>query len=208
MKKLMIACLLLLALTSTVICAHAAESVVAFADGSGFAAGDTVTVDLKKTAENVMNSSGVTSDMYNAALEGNMDVTWRCSNGSDKYGSTITWTAEDVGKEYMCRVTFYSDKECTQFVDYVSGPVFTVAEAAAPTDPTPKPSDSASDPAPKPSDSASDPENSAVDTQKAEPAPSETKENSELGWNIVAVVLGVLVACMSVTIVVLLTKKF
>ena len=127
MKKIISVCLLLAVLMSSVVCVYAADSKVAFTSGSGFAVGDTVTVDLKKTAQNVMDAPDVTSDMYNAALEGNMDVMWRCSNGPDKTGKTVTWTDDDYNKEYVCRVGFYSDKACTQFIDYVDSQPFTVA---------------------------------------------------------------------------------
>ena len=89
-------------------------------------------MDLTKTAQNVMSSGSVTSDMYNAALEKNMDVMWKCSNGPDKYGTSVTWTEEDVGREYVCRVTFYSDKACTEFIDYIQSSTFIISGAQPP----------------------------------------------------------------------------
>ena len=52
-------------LMTSVICVQAAGSQVAFT--GEFKVGGTVSVDMTKTAQNVMNSPGVTSDMYNAA---------------------------------------------------------------------------------------------------------------------------------------------
>ena len=84
MKKFICAMLLMSLVLSLAICALAAGDTVAFTASSSFQKGGTATVDLVQTAQNVMSSGSVTSDMYNAALEKNMDVTWRCSNGPDK----------------------------------------------------------------------------------------------------------------------------
>ena len=111
MKKIICTIMLLAILMTSVICVQAAGSQVTFT--GEFKVGGTVSVDMTKTAQNVMNSPSVTSDMYNAAMEKNMDVMWKCSNGPDKKGSPITWTAEDAGKEYICRVGFYADKAKT-----------------------------------------------------------------------------------------------
>ena len=136
MRKILCLCLLLAVLASSALCVSAADSKVAFTSGSSFAVGGTVTVDMTKTAQNVMNSPSVTSDMYNAAMEKNMDVMWRCSNGPDKTGATITWTAADAGKEYVCRVSFYSDSERKEFVDYIDGAPFVVSGGVTATIPT------------------------------------------------------------------------
>ena len=117
MKKLMSIFIVLAMLLSSVICVQAAEAQVVFAGGSVFSVGGTATVDLTKTAQSVMSSTDASSAMYKAAQAGNMDVMWKCSNGSDKTGSPITWAAADAGKEYVCRVGFYSDNSRTEFVD-------------------------------------------------------------------------------------------
>ena len=131
MKKIICTIMLLAILMTSVICVQAAGSQVAFT--GEFKVGGTVCVDMTKTAQNVMNSPSVTSDMYNAALEGNMTVLWKCANGLDKYGQSITWTADDVGKEYFCRINFYSDKECSNFVGYTDGDPVTITALQKPT---------------------------------------------------------------------------
>ena len=125
MKKIICTIMLLAILMTSVICVQAAGSQVAFT--GEFKVGGTVSVDMTKTAQNVMNSPGVTSDLYNAALEKNMDVMWKCSNSSNKYGSPVTWTAEDAGKEYVCRIEFYADQEKTQFIDYIDSDPFVIS---------------------------------------------------------------------------------
>ena len=125
MKKIICTIMLLAILMTCVICVQAAGSQVAFT--GEFKVGGTVSVDMTKTAQNVMNSPSVTSDMYNAAMEKNMDVMWKCSNGPDKKGSPITWTAEDAGKEYICRVGFYADKAKTEFIDYIDSDPFVIS---------------------------------------------------------------------------------
>ena len=134
MKKIICTIMLLAILMSCVICVQAAGSQVAFT--GEFKVGGTVSVDMTKTAQNVMNSPSVTSDMYNAAMEKNMDVMWKCSNGPDKKGSPITWTAEDAGKEYVCRVSFYADDALTEFIDYVDSEPFVISGGATATIPT------------------------------------------------------------------------
>lgn len=136
MKKIICVCLLLSMLVSSVICVQAAGSAVKFTGSSQFVVGGTSAVDLKATAQSVMDDGSVTSDMYNAALEQNMSVIWKCSNGPDKTGNSVTWTAEDAGREYVCRVGFYSDKACTEFVDYIDSDTFVIAEQAPQEPPT------------------------------------------------------------------------
>ena len=126
MKRIISICLLLALVLSLSVVVSAAGPNVAFTSSSSFKVGGTATVDITKTCQNVMNSNP-TSDMYNAALEQNVDVMWRCSNGPDKYGNSITWTADDAGKEYVCRVSFFADRAKTEFIDYIDGSVFTVA---------------------------------------------------------------------------------
>ena len=104
----------------------AAGAQVKFTSASTFKVGGSAKVDVLATCSSVMDGNP-TSDMYNAALEQNIDVMWRCSNGPDKYGNPITWTADDAGKEYVCRVSFYADKAKTEFVDYIDSSAFTVA---------------------------------------------------------------------------------
>lgn len=100
---------------------------VVFTSGSKFEAGGTATVDQLATAQAVMDSGSIQADMYNAALEGNMTYQWMCSNGPGKSGQSVTWSADDVGREYFCRVAFFSDSACTQFVDFLDSVVFTVS---------------------------------------------------------------------------------
>ena len=130
MKKLIAMCLLVATLVSMTVFVQAAGPEVKFTSGSTFVAGGSATVDLMATAQTVMKDGSVTSDMYNAALEQNMSVIWRCSNGPDKSGKTAQWSAEDVGREYVCRVSFYSDDACTQFVDYIDSDVFVVSSGS------------------------------------------------------------------------------
>lgn len=101
---------------------------VIFTSDSSFSVGGTATVDKAATAASVLGSNP-TSDMYNAAMEMNMDFVWRCSNGNDKYGQSVTWGAEDAGKEYFCRVGFYADAGKTQFVDYIDSDVVVIGSS-------------------------------------------------------------------------------
>lgn len=126
MRKIISVCLMLALLLSLSVAVVAAGAQVKFTSASTFKVGGTAKVDVLATCQSVMQGNP-TSDMYNAALEQNVDVMWRCSNGPDKYGSPITWTADDAGKEYVCRVSFYADKAKTEFVDYIDSNVFTVA---------------------------------------------------------------------------------
>ena len=133
MKKIICFVMLLAILMSSVIWVYAADSMVVFTSKSKFEVGGTATVDFLKTSEKVMNDPNVMADMYNAALEQDMDVVWRCSNGPDKEGKSVTWTAEDAGKEYVCRVGFYADDALTELVDYIDSDPFVIAGGTAPT---------------------------------------------------------------------------
>lgn len=126
MKKIISVCLLIALLLSTVVCVHATVGKVWFLSESSFQVGGTATVDRYGTAMSIIQDSNATSDLYNAALNFNMSFSWICSNGADKYGESVTWTAADEGKEFVCRVGFYSDSECTDFVDYIDSDPFTI----------------------------------------------------------------------------------
>jgi hypothetical protein len=120
--------LLLTLLLSCAVCVYAdGQTDVIFTSNSSFAVGGTATVDLTKTAQTVLNDDAITSDMYNAALEKNMSVSWICSNGADKKGTSVTWMTEDAGKEYTCRIGFYADKALTEFIGFVDSQPFTVS---------------------------------------------------------------------------------
>ena len=123
MKKIVSICLFVVLLLSMAICVQAAGAQVKFTSGSSFQVGGTATVDEYETAVSILDSDSVSSEMYNAALERNMTYMWKCSNGPDKYGQSVTWTEEDAGREYVCRVSFYSDMDCTMFVDYIDSRV-------------------------------------------------------------------------------------
>ena len=118
MRKIISVCLMLALVLSLPVAVFAAGAQVKFTSASTFKVGGSAEVDVLATCSSVMDGNP-TSDMYNAALEQNIDVMWRCSNGPDKYGNPITWTADDAGKEYVCRVSFYADKAKTEFVDYI-----------------------------------------------------------------------------------------
>lgn len=113
-------------LLSTVICVQAAGGKVWFQSDSSFQVGGTATVDRYATAMSIIQSGDVTSDLYNAALEFNMTFSWICSNGFDIQGQSVTWSVADEGREYVCRVGFYSDSECTQLVDYIDSAPFVI----------------------------------------------------------------------------------
>lgn len=133
MRKIISICLLLTLLLSCAVCVYAdGQTDVIFTSNSSFAVGGTATVDLTKTAQTVLNDDAITSDMYNAALEMNMSVSWICSNGADKKGTSVTWMTEDAGKEYTCRVGFYADKALTEFIGFVDSQPFTVSDGSAP----------------------------------------------------------------------------
>jgi hypothetical protein len=128
MRKIISICLLLTLLLSCAVCVYAdGQTDVIFTSNSSFAVGGTATVDLTKTSQTVLDDDSITSDMYNAALEMNMSVSWICSNGADKKGTSVTWMSEDAGKEYTCRVGFYADKALTEFIGFVDSQPFTVS---------------------------------------------------------------------------------
>ena len=127
MKKIMCALICIVMLLGLMIPALADDMKVCFTSDSSFQVGGTATVDPLETAISVMDSGSVSSEMYNAALDRNMTYLWRCSNGPDKTGQSVTWTEEDAGREYFCRVSFYGDMACTQFVDYIDSDVFIVS---------------------------------------------------------------------------------
>lgn len=110
-------------------------SPVAFTSKSLFEVSGKAAVDLLKTSSNVMDRGDITADMYNAALEQNMKVSWVCSGSSalDKKGESVVWTDEDLGEEFVCRVGFYNDDACTDFVDYFDSQPFTVKKAPVAT---------------------------------------------------------------------------
>lgn len=126
MRKIISACLLIAVLLSMAICAQAAGARMWFTSDSSFQVGGTASVDFYATAQSVIQAGDVTSEMYNAALEMNMSYSWICSNGPNKTGMSVTWQAADEGKEYICRVGFYSDSACTELVDYLDSAPFTV----------------------------------------------------------------------------------
>lgn len=126
MKKIISVCLLIAMLFSGIICVQASVGKVWFQSDSSFQVGGTATADRYGTAMSIIQAGNVTSDLYNAALNFNMTFSWRCSNGADKYGESVTWTAADEGKEFVCRVGFYSDSECTDFVDYIDSEPFII----------------------------------------------------------------------------------
>ena len=126
MKKILSLCLLIVMLLSLTICVHATVGKVWFQSDSSFQVGGTATVDRYGTAMSIIQDGNVTSDLYNAALEFNMTFSWICSNGADKHGQSVTWTAADEGKEFVCRVGFYSDSACTDFVDYIDSEPFVI----------------------------------------------------------------------------------
>lgn len=103
-------------------------SPVVFTSKSLFEVSGKATVDMLKTSSNVMDRGDIMADMYNAALEQNMTVVWICSTNSslDKKGESVTWKAEDAGKEFVCRVGFYNDSACTDFIDYFDSDPFVV----------------------------------------------------------------------------------
>lgn len=133
MKKLISLCLVFVIFVMPFsLSAFAAEMEVIFTSNSNFKVGGRATVDVIETAAAVFTDAHVTSDLYNAALDQNMTYLWKCSNGPDKTGKSVTWTEEDAGREYVCRVSFYSDMDCTQFVDYIESEPFTVTSLSSP----------------------------------------------------------------------------
>ena len=130
MRKVLCICLLIAMLLSTTICAQAASARVWFVSDSSFQVDGTAMLDIYATCMSVVQASeangNTNSDMYNAAIHMYVDCTWVCSNGSDKYGPSVTWTAADAGKEFVCRVGFYTDPEHNNFVDYMDSEPFTI----------------------------------------------------------------------------------
>ena len=127
MKKLFCMIMVLVLLASLPFNVFAATGNVAFTGSSSFKVGGTAQVDLMLTCQSVMDSN-CTSDMYNAALERNVEIVWVCSGKSslDKTGQSVTWSAADAGQEFVCRVGFYADQAKTEFVDYIDSIAFTI----------------------------------------------------------------------------------
>ena len=133
MKKIISIFLLLALLVSLAISVQAVSAKAVYTSGSSFKVGGTASIDTLKTRQNVMSDPSVTSDLYNAALEGNISCHWVCSNGStQKDGPTVTWTQADVGKEFYCQVAFYSDKDCTCYVDHINSEPVIIEAGAQP----------------------------------------------------------------------------
>lgn len=133
MKKLISILLMMVLLVSLTIPVQAISAKAVYTSGSSFQVGGTASIDTVTTRQNVMSDSGVTSDLYNAALEGNMSYHWVSSNGgTPKDGESVTWTQADVGKEFYCQVGFYSDKDCVWYLDHIiSEPVIIQGAEAA-----------------------------------------------------------------------------
>jgi len=132
MKKIISIFLLLALLVSLAIPVQAISAKAVYTSDSSFQVGGTASIDTVTTRQNVMSDSGVTSDLYNAALEGNMSYHWVSSNGgAQKDGPSVTWTQADVGKEFYCQVAFYSDKDCAWYVDHIISEPVIIQDAAA-----------------------------------------------------------------------------
>lgn len=132
MKKTLSFCLVLIIVLSLSVCIQAAGAKVVLTGNSGFQVGDTATVDITATAQGVLSDGSITSELYEAALERFMLCTWQATDASiTKQGSSVVWSDEDAGHEFICRVGFYSDSACTEFVDYIDSDPFTVTGAPA-----------------------------------------------------------------------------
>lgn len=126
MKKLICVCLCLVLLLGLAIPVLAADMEVVFTGDSQFTAGSTVTVDVQKTRQSIMDDPSVDSGMYNAALEGNLSICWYKDNSIYMTGKSVTLGSSDVGSTFYCAITLYSDAYMTQECGRLESAPFTV----------------------------------------------------------------------------------
>ena len=103
----------------------AAKEAVAYTADSVFDVGGTVTVDIAKTRQNVMDL-GKNSDEYNAALEGRLQYYWFRNDSYYLDGPTVVLEEKDRGCQFFCRVFLFSDADRTQQCGVYDSAVFSV----------------------------------------------------------------------------------
>ena len=122
MKKKIFSVLLVLAMLAALpITAFANLDVKAiYTASSSFAVGGTASVDEAATCAAVMDLPNIDAALYNAALERSVEYRWVCAADEQppRSGKSITWTEEDIGKEFYCQLFFYNNGE---YVDFVNG---------------------------------------------------------------------------------------
>lgn len=111
MRKMICAIVCLILLLGLAAPAMATDDVIAFTADSKFDVGDTATIDTMKTLQNIMSLSSVTSEQYNAVLDGNVEYVWYYNGLSWGYESSFIFS--EYG-EYQCAVFLYEDEELTQ----------------------------------------------------------------------------------------------
>lgn len=132
MKKFICTFLCIVMLLAMAVPVMAAEMQVYFTSGSGFEAGDTVTVDKQKTRKSIMDDPSCNSEEYNAALEGNIRFRWFRNDSAYKDGESITLTETDKGCEFMCRAYLFNDSACTDQCGVLDSARFTVPNTGNP----------------------------------------------------------------------------
>lgn len=127
MKKILFVSICLLLLFSLTIPAFAADPIITFTSDSVPEVGGTLTVD--KNA--LMNNGSITSDMYNAMLEGNVIYSWYkngviVQEGTGAGSHSYKLTLSDQGCTFYVKISFYEDdsfQESKKCAEAVSGEI-------------------------------------------------------------------------------------
>lgn len=122
---MLLSLLLLMGAVSLATLSVAAAEAVAYTADSVFDAGGTVTVDITKTRQNIMDL-GKNSDEYNAALEGQLQYYWYRNDSYYLDGPTVELEEKDRGCQFFCRVFLFSDADRTQQCGVYDSAVFSV----------------------------------------------------------------------------------
>lgn len=101
---------------------------VYFTDDSGFESGDTVTVDEAA----IMNDGDITSDVWNAILEGRVTYTWMRNDCDYATGKSLTLTSSDKGCRFYCQASVYADAGKTELFGVFFSDDFSVPETNNP----------------------------------------------------------------------------
>ena len=133
MRKFVLILICLLLLLGLTVSAFADGITVTFTDDSISEVGGTLTVD--KNA--LMNNGSITSDMYNALLEGNVIYSWYKNGTLTQEGTgadalSYQLTLSDQGCTFYVKVSFYEDgsfRESKKCGEAVSGEITVIGPA-------------------------------------------------------------------------------
>lgn len=127
MMKKRIALILCLVLAVTMAVPVLAAGSKVYLTGS-YCVGGTVSVDDAA----ILLDPSVTSEVYNAVLEGAVVYTWYRNNVYCASGKSYTFTAADAGCDFYCAAICYSNLDLNEPVATICSDTITVAAGAAP----------------------------------------------------------------------------